>query len=229
MKGRVNFMKLFDIIFGRAIDRRIVKYQNDLIIKHCKEVQNMYKDMRGWRHDYHNHIQALLALTEKPGQLKKYLLELNNDLTNVDTVIKTGNIMVDAILNSKLSLIRSYDINVNVKAVVPAELPVSETDLCTIIGNLLDNAMEACIKQEETAERFIRIYIGILKKQLYISVQNSASKEPKRTNGIFFSTKNGSGHGFGLMRIDSISAKYNGYVNRQSEEGIFATEILLPL
>lgn len=102
MKGRVNFMKLFDIIFGRAIDRRIVKYQNDLIIKHCKEVQNMYKDMRGWRHDYHNHIQALLALTEKPGQLKKYLLELNNDLTNVDTVIKTGNIMVDAILNLSL-------------------------------------------------------------------------------------------------------------------------------
>ncbi len=58
-------MKLFDILFGRAIDRRIAVYQNDLIAKHCEEVQNVYRTMRGWRHDYHNHIQAMLALTDK--------------------------------------------------------------------------------------------------------------------------------------------------------------------
>ena len=54
-------MKLFDLIFGRAIDRRISAYQSELITKHCDEVQNIYKQMRGWRHDYHNHIQVLKA------------------------------------------------------------------------------------------------------------------------------------------------------------------------
>ncbi len=222
-------MKLFDILFGRAIDRRIAVYQNDLIAKHCEEVQNVYRTMRGWRHDYHNHIQAMLALTDKPQQLRAYLLKLNSDLTTVDTVIKTGNVMVDAILNSKLSLIQSRQINLHAKAVVPSDLRISEIDLCTVIGNLLDNAMEACLKQEQESERFVRVYIGILKKQLYISVQNSSGQQIKKSGKTYISTKNSESHGFGLKRIDRIVAKYDGYINRQNEEGIFATEVLLPL
>lgn len=222
-------MKLFDLLFGRAIDRRIAAYQNDLIAKHCDEVQNVYRTMRGWRHDYHNHIQAMLALTDKPQLLREYLLNLNDDLATVDSVIKTGNVMVDAILNSKLSLIQSHDIRVHAKAVVPPDLGISEIDLCTVIGNLLDNAMEACLKQERDSERFIRVYIGILKKQLYISVQNSSGQEIKKSGNTYFSTKNSDSHGFGLKRIDRIADKYDGYVNRQNEEGIFATEVLLPM
>lgn len=125
--------------------RRIAEYQKELIAKHCDEVQNIYQTMRGWRHDYHNHIQTLLALSGNEAKTREYLLKLNDDLTQVDTVLKTGNVMVDAILNSKLSLIRSKEIRVNAKAVVPTELNVSEIDLCVIIGNLLDNAMEACL------------------------------------------------------------------------------------
>ncbi len=98
-------MKLFDFFLGKAIDRRIAAYQNDLITKHCDEVDNIYRQMRGGRHDYHNHIQAMLAMTEDPEQIRNYLWKLNDDLTTVDTVLKTGNVMVDAILNSKLSLI----------------------------------------------------------------------------------------------------------------------------
>ena len=140
-------MKLMDLLFGRVIDRRIAEYQNDLIKKHCDEVQNIYKTMRGWRHDYHNHIQTLLALADDEEKTRKYLLDLNADLTCVDTVIKTGNVMVDAILNSKLSLVRSKGIYVNARAVVPSDLQISEIDLCVIIGNLLDNALEACVAQ----------------------------------------------------------------------------------
>lgn len=222
-------MKLFDLLLGRAVERRIANYQNELITKHCEEVQNIYKTMRGWRHDYHNHIQTLLALTEDPQRSREYLLRLNDDLTRVDTVLKTGNVMVDAILNSKLSLIQSRHIRISAKAVVPSELPISEVDLCTIIGNLLDNAMEAALRQEQEAGRFIRVYIGILKNQLYISVQNSAGGQLRKSGRSYLTTKNGSGHGFGLIRIDRIVEKYEGYINRQNEEGVFATEILLPL
>lgn len=222
-------MKLFDLFFGKAIDRRIAAYQNDLITRHCDEVQNIYRQMRGWRHDYHNHIQAMLALTDSPEEIRTYLLALNHDLTSVDTVLKTGNVMVDAILNSKLSLIKSREIAVHAKAVVPATLPVSDVDLCVIIGNLLDNALEACLCQEENARRFIRVYIGILKKQLYISVTNSAGNHVQKNGKTYLSTKNSAGHGFGLMRIDRIAEKYHGYVNRQNEPGYFATEVILPL
>lgn len=222
-------MKLFDLLFGRAIDRRVAAYQNDLITRHCDEVENMYRQMRGWRHDYHNHIQTMLALTDNPEQLRRYLWTLNDDLTNVDTVLKTGNVMVDAILNSKLSLIKSKQIAVNAKAVVPKELKISEVDLCVIIGNLLDNAMEACLRQAEGESRFIRVYIGVLKQQLYISVTNSTGGDTRKSGRSYLSTKGSDGHGFGLQRIDRIAEKYNGFVNRQNEPEVFATEVLLPL
>ena len=222
-------MGLMNLLIGRMIDRRIAAYQNDLITRHCDEVQNIYKTMRGWRHDYHNHIQTLLALSGDEEKAKEYLRKLNEDLTQVDKVLKTGNVMVDAILNSKLSLIKSKGIAVSAKAVVPPELTVSEIDLCVIIGNLLDNAMEACLRQPEGEERFIRVFLGILKNQLYLSVSNSVGGEIRKSGKTYLSSKNSETHGFGLMRVDRIAAKYNGYVNRQNEKGIFATEILLPL
>lgn len=222
-------MGFINLLLGRMVDRRIAEYQNDLITKHCDEVQNIYKTMRGWRHDYHNHIQTLLALSGDEEKTKEYLLKLNDDLTQIDTVLKTGNVMVDAILNSKLSLIHSKNIKVNAKAAVPQDLHISEIDLCVIIGNLLDNAMEACLRQAETEDRFIRVFIGVLKKQLYISVSNSMGGEVKKAGKTYVSSKNSATHGFGLMRVNRIAEKYNGYVNCQNEEGVFATEILLPL
>lgn len=222
-------MGLINLLFGKMIDRRIAAYQNDLITRHCDEVQNIYKTMRGWRHDYHNHIQTLLALSGDEEKTREYLLELNEDLTQIDTVLKTGNVMVDAILNSKLSLIKSKGIEVRAKAIVPPELTVSEIDLCVMIGNLLDNAMEACLRQSEGEERFIRVFLGVLKNQLYLSVSNSLGGEIRKSGKTYISSKNSETHGFGLMRVDRIAGKYNGYVNRQNEDGVFATEVLLPL
>ena len=209
-------------------DKRISDFQNDLIIRHYSEVQHIYDQMQGWRHDYHNHIQAMkafIALGQEAEHIR-YLNDLDADLTSVDTVIKTGNVMVDAILNSKLSIARG--INVNTKATVPQQLAISEIDLCVIIGNLLDNAVEACNKLADPSTRFIRVYIGMHKSMLYISVSNSIGQQLSKSEG-YLSTKNSPFHGFGLRRIDRIAAKYGGYVNRQHEEGVFATEIMLPV
>ena len=221
-------MKLTDQIFARVLERRMAQTQNALIQRHFEEVQSMYQKMRGWRHDYHNHIQAMLAICEEPEKMRAYLLRLNDDLTTVDTVVKTGNVMIDAILNSKLTLIRSHKIAVSAQAVVPETISIADIDLCALIGNLLDNAMEGCLRLSEENERFIRVFIGILKQQLYISVTNSAPVQA-RSAQKFVSRKVGGMHGFGLARIDRITEKYNGYVNRQVEDGVFATEILLPI
>lgn len=224
-------MIIIKYIISKLLDKRIADYQNDLMTKHYNEVENIYKQMRGWKHDYHNHIQtmkAYLAL-EKYEDMNEYLNDLDRDLTNIDTVLKTGNVMVDAILNSKLSLAVSQDININAKATVPENLQVADIDLCVIIGNLMDNAMEAAVKLESHKDRFIRVYIREMKGQLYISITNSTAGEIKKTNKEYISTKLGINHGFGLKRVDSIVDKYNGFINRQSEEGVFATEIILPL
>ena len=99
--------------------------------------------------------------------------------------------------------------------------------LSVLIGNLMDNAMEACSHVEEK-ERFIRVYIDVIKKQLYISVTNSMLGSAKRMGNYFISEKQGN-HGFGLLRIDDIVSKHGGYINRQTEDGVFATEVMLPV
>lgn len=208
------------------IDKRIERFQSELIEKQVDEIQNMYRQMRGWRHDYRNHIQNMkIQLHEKNyDRLNSYLDELASDLNTVDTVIKTGNVMADAILNSKLSVADKLNIRLNVKANIPEKIPLSDVELCAVLGNLLDNANEACAKLDED-NRFMRVYIGLMKNQLYLSVQNS-SAEPKKTS--FTSTKEGE-HGYGIFRIDRIAHKYGGYVNRQNEDGVFATELMIPL
>ena len=212
------------LYISRLVDKRIFAFQNDLIMRHCDEVHNIYRQMRGWRHDYHNHIQTLKAhlALEQYVIIGEYLNELDSDLVSVDTVVKTGNVMLDAILNSKISLALSKQIRINASAAVPAELLISDIDLCVIIGNLLDNAMEACLKL--TDNRVIRVYIDVFNEYLYISVSNTMAGNLKT-----YQSSKGENHGFGLMRIDRIAKKYGGHVNRQNEEGVFATEVMLPL
>lgn len=215
--------------FSKQIDKRIAAYQRELIETHYREVENMYRQIRGWRHDYRNHIQMMkvLAANGDMDALKAYLDELDTDLNTVDTVVKTGNPMADAILNSKISLARSRNIPTQVDAHIPVKLKMSELDLCCIIGNLFDNAMEASMALPEE-KRMIRVYMDMKGTQLYISFTNFTAAKKLSKVGKGFKTSKGKGHGFGLVRVDDIVSRYDGYLSRNSEDGAFTTEILIP-
>ena len=217
------------MLFQKMIDRRIEAYQSDLLQKYCDEVESMYRKMRGWRHDYHNHIQAMQASMAlgKYDEVIKYLSQLNNDLTTVDTTVKTGRVMVDAILNGKMNIAAQNDIPVNVKAHIPDKTPVSDVDLCIIIGNLLDNAIEESRKLPRE-DRFIRAYLGQKNTQLYLIFTNAAGKKQLKRGRLFSSSK-GTEHGFGLSRVESAVTKYGGQFFADSEDGGFTAEILIPL
>ena len=220
---------LLQRIMKREEDKTII-YQNKLMKQQMDEIENIYMTMRGWRHDYHNHLQSLkgyLSLN-KVDQMKNYLNELETDLDSIDTLYHSGNLQLDSILNAKLAIAEKGQIRIHCDASIPPQLHVSDLDLCVILGNLLDNAIESCRKIKDPDERFIRVYIGILKKQLYISITNATSETVKQRTDHYFTTKRGD-HGHGLKRVDQVVKKYDGYLNRQNEPGVFATEIILPL
>lgn len=215
--------------FSRKMDRALEAYQRELVDTHYREVENMYRQIRGWRHDYRNHIQVMKALAAKGdlAGIQDYLDELDTDLNTVDTVIKTGNAMADAILNSKISLAKSRHIPVEADAHIPVKLRMSELDLCVILGNLFDNAIEASLALPED-RRLIRVYMDMKGTQLYISFTNFTAAGKQKKIGRRFATTKGEGHGFGLVRIDNIIEKLDGYLSRNSEDGAFTTEILIP-
>ena len=213
------------MIFDRLIAKRVAAFETEMIQKYYAEVESMYTKMRGWRHDYRHHIQTMKVhvANGEYDAIGKYLDMLDDDLTNVETRIRTGNKMADAILNSKLTLAAEKQIKVNAEAKIPVSLSVSELDLCIIIGNLLDNAIEACA-EIPVEERMIRVYMAMKGNFLYLSVINTAAGKKKHS----FRSNKGEGHGLGLGRIDQVVRKYDGYLTRASEDGVFSTEIILP-
>lgn len=213
------------MLFDRLVKKRVASFENEILQRYYAEVENMYTKMRGWRHDYRHHIQTMKVHAAK-GELASivsYLDMLDDDLTNVETVVKTGNRMADAILNSKLSLAAEREITVRTDTNIPVALSMSELDLCIVIGNLMDNAMEACMELP-AEKRLIRLYMEMKGNYLYIALTNTAGGRKKQN----FKTTKGSGHGLGISRVDAIVKKYGGYVTRASEDEAFSTEILLP-
>lgn len=213
------------MLFDRLIKKRVDSFEKEIMQKYFAEVENMYARMRGWRHDYRHHIQTLkvYAAGGHVEEIREYLDMLDEDLTSVEPVVKTGNRVADAILNSKLSLAEGREIRVKAEAKIPVSLTTSAVDLCIIIGNLLDNAIDACMELPPE-KRLIRLYMEMKGNYLYLALTNTAGGSKKRS---FHSVK-GEGHGLGLARLDATVKRNGGYVTRASEDQAFSTEILLP-
>lgn len=213
------------MFLDKLIARKVAAFEQELLQKYYAEVENMYGKMRGWRHDYRHHIQAMKvhASRGEMAEIQRYLDMLDQDLTNVETVIRTGNSAADAVLNSKLSLAGERQIRIRTSVHIPVHLTTPELDLCTILGNLLDNAMEACMELPPE-KRLIRIYMEMKGNFLYFALTNTAGGRKKN----HFRTTRGVGRGLGLNRVDAIVKKLGGHVTRASEEEAFSTEVLLP-
>lgn len=205
------------------------RFRRQVLAEQYKEVKDIYLQMRGWRHDYHNHLQTMKAYLAQDQweELAAYLDELEADLREIDLLVKSGNSMVDAILNSKLSLAKRAGIRIEQTVHVLDQLSISDTDLCIILGNLLDNAMEAC-EELEPDQRYIRIYLDAIGQQFYLSIQNSAKEILSFEEQHYISTKRGN-HGLGLKRVALLVENYEGFLNLQNEPGIFAVEVSIPL
>ena len=221
---------LFFIIYTKKTEKKMLDYESKITASQLAQPSQVYMEMRGWKHDYHNHMQKIrahLALGEY-AEADEYINLMENELDSVGVKYKTGNTSVDAMLNSKLSLAGNKGLSVKCDAILPDKLLFNPVDLCIIIGNLIDNAIEACEKMEEDQNRFIRIYLCVQKKHLYISVSNATNEVVRKLDREYITNKRGN-HGNGLWRINTVVEKHNGYINRQNEPGIFATEIMLPL
>ena len=161
---------------------KLVDYQTEQSEKHLNEVRSIHKEMRGYKHDFHHHLQTLKGQLEA-GEIERalaYIEQLDTQLMQVDTLLKTGNVSLDAILSAKIAQAKAEAITVTVKANVPDILTISDLELSIVIGNLLDNAIESC--RTVTGERFIRIFISMKGTMLYFSMLNTAGPKQSLKN-----------------------------------------------
>ena len=206
---------------------KLVEMQEEQARRHLDEVRSIHSEMRGYKHDFHHHLQTLKGQLEA-GEVDRaiaYIEQLDRNLQGVDTLLKTGNVTVDAILSAKIAQARAEGIAVTVQANLPNELTLSDLELSIVIGNLLDNAIEACRKAE--GEKFLRLTLRIKGSMLYFYLLNSAGKKQTKIGSLFRTGKSGA-HGFGLHRAETIVRQHGGWVKYNSEDGAFTSEFLVP-
>lgn len=187
--------------------------------------------MREWRHDFHNHLQ-LLSFLLKQGDLNRmqeYLGEMGGRVEGLSAFISTGNQTVDALLSSKQMVARSHDIPVNAACSVPDGLPMDDLDLCVLLGNLMDNAIEANLALPKDM-RGIGLWMHPEGGMFKIRVENpSTGQYLYDEEQQLKSTKQGGGHGIGLDHIRRMAERVQGFLTVNALESRFEVSLVLPI
>lgn len=206
---------------------KLVEMQEEQAKRHLDEVRSIHMEMRGYKHDFHHHLQALKGQLEagETARAIAYIEQLDKNLQDVDTLFKTGNVTVDAILSAKIAQAKTEGIAVTAEANLPGTLTLSDLELSIMIGNLLDNAIEAC--RNADCEKFIRLSIRMKGKMMYFYLLNSSGEKKEKVGSLFKTGKSGA-HGFGLHRAEAILKAHGGWVKYNSEDGAFTSEFLVP-
>ena len=144
--------------------------------------------------------------------------------------IQTGNNVLDAVLTSKLSRLQSLGIAFTHNIFLPDLLPLNNLELTSLMGNLLENAIEACSCQDTDSKKYIHLEIKPYNQFLYIDMTNSSSGIYRYDhNNRIRSTKRSSNHGIGLKRIEQITSEAQGFMKISPEKDSFHIIIVLPL
>lgn len=195
--------------------------------------QALHKEQKEYAqnyHDFNNHLIALKSLISDGSYEKAlaYIDKVQRPMNAVNSLMRTGVDIVDAILNTKEQLARDYGISIHIQADFPTNSNLEPADVCAILSNLLDNAIEACLKMPASQERFIRFSCGSNNNIFIIKVKNSVAQDPFDKNGKLPTTKeNKKTHGLGLKSIASAAERYDGIATYSCKNNIFTAIITL--
>lgn len=211
-------------------DNREMKMQLELQRQSAEKMENAYNHTRALRHDLKNHLRALSGMLQSGNtdDALAYIQTMQSDLEDATYFAVTGNTAVDAILNEKLLTAQRQKTNLRFDAVTLKNTKAKPMDLCIILSNALDNALEACRKLSDVQSRTVSLKIREESDFLLISVQNPVAKPPKKLGNSFLSDKKDrENHGIGLRSIRLTAEKYSGEVLAECENSVFTLLVKL--
>lgn len=198
--------------------------------QYAQNVKKQYEEISQVRHDMKqtNAVVMELLLGSKTDEAIEYMRKMTQRVSEFDVVIDTGNDYVNAILNAKLSEAKRRGITVLCSADKNAG-GIDEVDLCNLLGNLLDNAIEACEKCN-TKQKVIEIKLRTLEGKYLLDIENTAEDNALENNQQLLTTKGDKlKHGYGVKSIKSIAEKYNGMVNFSQVGERFRSTVILSI
>lgn len=230
----VTAFYLYDSLAASYIklaENAVTEKERELYYNQCIMMQTSTNELRAFRHDLKNQMIGVSELmsAERYEEAKKLMGELSGKLNTKTLYSTTGNIPIDSIINYKLQNAGNEQIRVEAEIAVPEDLGMNISDSITVLGNLLDNALHA-VRQVEESRRYLKLKVVFDKERLMIHCANPYVTEVRYEKGIIISTKTDrKEHGFGLKNIEAVAEKYNGCMNVNHNDGVFAVDVLLYL
>lgn len=191
--------------------------------------------MEGFREERHNFVNKLIVLKDdmEHSEKERALEELNRlmqELPGKSIISNCGNSTVDALINFKNITAEKAGVAFRLKIFIPANLPINQCDLGVVMGNALDNAIEAA-EQYDGMDKFVEIIMGVKKEALVLTIKNPFCNEIRKDKqGNLLSTKSdGNRHGYGVKSIRRVAEKYNGEVLIETEKQLFLMTVIMNL
>ena len=191
------------------------------------ENKRMTREISVIRHEMKNHLATISALLERGDTdiAKQLLKQLPESYANHTHLISSGNRVVDAILNLRMAVAADKQIKMSVEASMTEALPFTDSDISSLLSNLIDNAIEA---SEKVPDPWINVTIRPAKRYLCFDVRNKVAHDVLRDNPDLKTTKeHPEAHGLGIQVIKKTAEKYNGIASFQLSDYVFIAHVML--
>lgn len=209
---------------------RLIEKQLELQLNHYNKLAENREVLSEVIHDFKNHLNCIYNLYkyDKKNELGNYIKNLIN-ITDTEKIIDTGNPVIDAVLSEKIDIADKMGIKFVRELYLPSNIEIKHTDLCIVLGNSLDNAIEACKRiTDSSMPKEIKLSMNYRDKYMVIVVTNTCDKPPIKLGRFFKSSKPSPElHGLGLQSIDRTVKKYNGNMVIKYDNNIFELEIVM--
>lgn len=209
----------------------LLQKENELYSRQCEIMQSSTEDLQAFRHDMSNQLIILNHLLEegKDEEARRQLDQLSHFIKGKVIYSTSGNTIIDGLVNYKLQSVASENIKVETEIVVPEQLNIDIADFITLLGNLLDNALEA-LKKVDREQRILTIKIVFSQERLIGRITNTYCGEiHQKDDKILTSKKEKQKHGYGLSNVEKIIKKYNGYMEIDHANGEFRVDFIIYL
>ena len=210
---------------NRRTEKQLFKQQHQLALAGYENLRRQQEEVMMLRHDMVRHFHTLREMSSEHA-VTAYLTDLIGQNEKIRPVVRSGNEMLDIILNGKLSAAVDAGVKVEIlRAEAPPQLPLRDADLCSLVMNVIDNAVTAAIGAD-TETSFVRLDIHTRNGFLAFVCENSANMAPSETPA---KTETVPEHGLGLKIIRSITAHYEGIIDTEQGDDFYKVRIVLPL
>lgn len=216
--------------YQQKLENAEIEQERTVYYNQCVAMMKSEQNLRQFKHNINNQLEMIKILIEKGNvaELKKQVNDIMNEKESVELICTTGNVVVDGMLNYKLGILKQAGVEIRTELEIPKQVFINTKDLTILLGNLLDNMIDALIPMQ--TNKICSVRMKYSKKRLLMHFANTYEKEVIHENGKIVSGKsNEKEHGIGLTSMQEVVDKYHGYMEVYHENHIFSVNIILIL